>query len=70
MSQADPRDMLKIDSKSVCMLTVVVSPDTLSSTPSNSSAMKTPENTDEDPEPADEGDIQWNIPLIDCSTPG
>jgi hypothetical protein len=39
----------------------VISPDPLSPTPPTSSAMKTPENTEEDPnntEPADEGDIQ------------
>jgi hypothetical protein len=42
--------------QSVCTSTVAVSP-----TPSTSSAMKTPENTEEDPddpEPADEGGIQ------------
>jgi hypothetical protein len=39
----------------------VVPPDPLSTIPSTSSAMKTPENTEkgpDDPEPADEGDIQ------------
>jgi hypothetical protein len=36
----------------------VVSPDPLSPAPSTSSAMKTPENTKEDPEPGHEGDIQ------------
>jgi hypothetical protein len=41
--------------------TNVVSPDPSSPTPSTSSVMKTPENTDEnpnEPEPVDEGDIQ------------
>jgi len=39
----------------------VVFPDTLSPTPSTSSAIRTPTNTEEDfddPEPADKGDIQ------------
>jgi hypothetical protein len=36
----------------------VVPPVCLSPTPSTSSAVKTPENTEEGPEPADEGDIQ------------
>jgi NaMN:DMB phosphoribosyltransferase len=42
-------------------MSTVVSSDTLSPIPSISSAAKTPENTEEDPndsEPADEGDIQ------------
>jgi hypothetical protein len=46
-------------SKSVFTSTVVVSPDRLPPTPSTSSVIKTPENTDEDcddPESADEGD--------------
>jgi hypothetical protein len=44
----------------VCTSTVVVSPEPLPLTPSTSSAMKTPENKEEDPddpEPAD-GHIQ------------
>jgi hypothetical protein len=47
-------------SLSVCTLTVTVSPDLVSPTPS-SSAVKTPENTAEDPDDpwsADQGDIQ------------
>ena len=51
--------MFKQVSKSICTSTVVVSPEPLSPTPF-SSAMKTPQNTEEDPddpEPAD-GDIQ------------
>jgi hypothetical protein len=46
---------------SACTLTVVVFPNPLSPAPLTSSAMKTPENTEEDtddPEPADEGDNQ------------
>ena len=48
-------------SKSVCTATIQVLPDSLFPTPSTLSAMKTPENTEEDhddPQPADEGDIQ------------
>jgi hypothetical protein len=58
MKQADLRDMFKKVSKSVCTSTVVVCPDPLLPTPSTSSAMKTPENTEEDrddPEPVDGG---------------
>jgi hypothetical protein len=43
-----------------CLYITVLSPDPMSATPT-SSALKTTENTDEaadDPEPADEGDIQ------------
>ena len=39
---ADPRDMFKKASKSACISTVVVSPDSLPPTPSTSSSMKTP----------------------------
>ena len=51
----------KKTSKSVCTPTAMVSPDPLSLTPSTSSAMKTPENTEGDPdgpEPTNEGDIK------------
>jgi type VI protein secretion system component VasA len=60
MKQADLRDMFRKASKSVCTSTVVVSPEHLSPTPSMSSAMMTPENTEEDlddPEPVNKGDI-------------
>jgi hypothetical protein len=60
VKQAELRDMSKKDTRCVCTSTIVVSPDALSPTPSTSS-MKTPEVTEEDhddPEPADEGDIQ------------
>jgi hypothetical protein len=46
---------------SVDLSTIVVSPDPLSPTPNTSSAVKTPENTEEDPDdlqPANEEDIQ------------
>jgi hypothetical protein len=42
----------------------------LSPTPSTFSAIKTPENTEEDPnnpEPADEEDVQENTPLTSCA---
>jgi len=61
MKQADSRDMFKKVSKSVCTLTVVVIPDPLFPAPLTSSAMKTPENKEEDhddPEPAGKGDNQ------------
>jgi len=59
VKQADLRDMFKKSSKSVSTPANVISPDPLSSTPSASSPMKTPKNTEETlmiPEPAD-GDI-------------
>jgi len=59
--QANLRNMFQKASKSVCTSTVVVSPDTSSPDPSASLAMKTWENTDDDPEypePADGGDTQ------------
>jgi len=51
----------KKDRNNACMSTILVFRDPLSPTPSTSSAIKTLENTEEDcddPEPADEGDIQ------------
>jgi hypothetical protein len=57
VKQTDLRDMLKMACKSVCTATVI-SPDTLSHTPST---IKSPENTKEDPndpDPADEGHFQ------------
>jgi len=53
--------MIRKTSKSVHTVAVVVSPDPLPPTPAIYSAMKTPENTDgnpDDPEPADERDIE------------
>ena len=61
MKLTDLRDKFKKASKIVQTPSVVVCPDPLSPTPSTSSAMRTPENTEEDPDdlkPADEGDIQ------------
>jgi hypothetical protein len=63
IKQADLRDMSKKASKSVYTSTIVVSPDPMSLNPSNSLAMKAPENTEEDldyPEPADKGDIKMD----------
>lgn len=53
--------MFKKATKSGCTLTVVLSPDPLSVTASTSAAIKTPVDTEEDPddpEPADEEDIK------------
>jgi len=53
--------MFKKASKSVCISTIVVPHDLFSPTSSSSSGMKTPKTTEEDPDdpqPADEGDIQ------------
>jgi hypothetical protein len=58
--RADLRDLFKKATKTVCTSNVV-SPDHVSFVPSASSAVKTPDNTEEDPddpEPANEGDIQ------------
>jgi hypothetical protein len=64
---------VQMASKSVCTSTVVVSPDPLSPTPSNSLAVKSPENTEgylDDTEPATAGDNQmefssdWYSPSI------
>jgi hypothetical protein len=52
------RDMFKNDSKTVCTSTIPVSHDPFPNTPSTSSAIMTTENTKQDPEPANEGDIQ------------
>jgi hypothetical protein len=70
MKQADLRDMFKKAFKSVCTSTVVICPDTLSPTPATSSGVKTPENTEEDPddpEPTDPTELsKWNTPVITC----
>jgi hypothetical protein len=61
MKRAYLRDMFKKACRSVCTSTIVVFPDPFSATVSTSSAMKTPENTYEyhdNPQPADEGDVQ------------
>ena len=61
MKKTDLRDMFKKASKSVYISMIVVPPDSLSPTPSTSSAMKTPENKLADSDyhtPADERHIQ------------
>jgi hypothetical protein len=60
MKPADLGDRFKKASKIVHTLTVVVCPDPLPPSPSNSSTTKTLENIKEDPndlKPADKGDI-------------
>lgn len=47
------RDVLKMASKSFCISNVVVVPQPFSLNSSTSLAMKTPENTEEDPKPKD-----------------
>jgi 16S rRNA A1518/A1519 N6-dimethyltransferase RsmA/KsgA/DIM1 with predicted DNA glycosylase/AP lyase activity len=60
MKLADLMNMCIKVSQNVCTLTLVVPPNLFSPTPSTSSAIKTPKNTQDPdyPEPADEGDIQ------------
>lgn len=51
--------MFKKATKNVCTSTILVSPDPLSLTSAVSSAMKTPKNTEEDPnDPDPDGDNQ------------
>jgi hypothetical protein len=60
MKWADLMDMFKNASKNVCTPVIVLSPDPLCPTPSSSSAMKTPYNTEGDPDDSeliDEEDI-------------
>ena len=64
--------MIRKASSSVWKSTVVVAPDPLPLTPSASSSMKNPENTEEDyddPEPADEGDLQMEYSSYSLYTP-
>jgi len=61
MKLADLMNMCIKVSQSACTLTLVVLPNFLSPTPSTSSTIETPKSTQQDPddpEPADEGDIQ------------
>jgi NaMN:DMB phosphoribosyltransferase len=65
VKQADLRDMFKKASRSACLSTIVVPHNLLSLIPLMSSALKTPENTEENPDKpksADEGDIK-----MECS---
>jgi hypothetical protein len=52
-------------SKSVCTSTVMVSPDPLSSNPSTSSAVKTTENMEEDPDDPEPADRDTQIKYSD-----
>jgi len=66
MKQADLSDMFKKASRSVCLSPIVVSHNSLFLIPLTSSALKTPENTEENPaqlKSADEGDIQMECSL-------
>jgi len=61
MKWADIKEMITKPSKSVCTSAVVVYPKNLSPTPSTSAAIKTPGNTEadpDDPEPTTVGDNQ------------
>jgi hypothetical protein len=61
MEQAHFRDIFKNASMNVCISTVGVFSDPLCPSPSSSSSVKIPANTEEgpdDPEPVDEADIQ------------
>jgi hypothetical protein len=59
VKHVDLRDMFQKAAKSACTSSIVVFPDPLPPTPSTSSAMKTPENKEEDPDISDpaDGDI-------------
>jgi hypothetical protein len=50
IKQSDLRDMFRKASRSAHISVTVVSSDPFSSTPSASSAMQTPENTEEEPD--------------------
>jgi hypothetical protein len=67
MEEANLMDMFKKFSESVCTSTVVLSPDTLSPTPSTSSAMKTQKHTEENPDDPDMEISKWNTPVIRCT---
>jgi hypothetical protein len=56
MEQADLSDMFKKASDSVCTWTIVISPHFWLLTPSTFSAIKTPENIEEDPDDPEQAD--------------
>jgi hypothetical protein len=58
MKQADIRDMFKKELQEFLYVTIFVFPDPLSPTPSTSSAMKTWDNTEQDYDDPELGDIQ------------
>jgi hypothetical protein len=65
------RDIFIKASRSVCTSNIVVYPDPLSPTPSTSSAVNTPEITEEDPvvtlNQQRKGISKYNTPLISCA---
>ena len=71
MKQVVLKDTLKKASKSVQILSTVMSPDSLYPTLSMSTVMKTPKKNKRkdpnDPEPAEEKDTPMNIPLPSCT---
>jgi 3'-phosphoadenosine 5'-phosphosulfate (PAPS) 3'-phosphatase len=64
MKQEDLRDIFKKVSNSFCTSTIVASPEPLPPTLSTSSTMMAPENTKEDHDPADNGDIKTEYFII------
>jgi hypothetical protein len=68
MKQEDFSDMFTKVSSGVCSSTLVVSPDPLSSVPLTSSAPENREVDPDDPEAADEGDIQVVYCFDSCTT--
>jgi len=59
VEQADFRDMFEKPSDNICTSTVAVTADRLFPTTSTASTLKTPADTEpDDPESADEGNIQ------------
>ena len=68
MKEADVRGTLKNASKGVCTSTFVISPDPLSSIPPTSSAIKTAEDVEEDPNNP-EGDSDMEYSSDSCAAP-
>jgi len=66
MEQSDLRDMFRKTSKSVGTSTILASPNLSSPTPTPS-ATKTPENTKDDPKPADEENMQMEYSSDSCT---
>lgn len=67
MKKGDLRNIFKKTFNRVCTSTVVVSPEPLVFSSINFLSYETPENTEEDPEAAYEGDIQIEESLISCT---
>lgn len=62
MKEADLRDMMNKATKGVCALTIILFSDPLPLTPSTSSAVKIPENTEEDQQLRDVS--TWNTRMF------